>query len=226
VPGQRGVSAGTAFAPDVANASGSKGVNVRWCWADDTPGDPATAFKNGLLSPYLNNCTEIAGCPAFRTPFDVAAFYRQVKLAYPLAVHYGYNGLLLGERHKGFYGSDPRAPGYRSWVGYTASRVRTPSSAAMFADSAELLVGKIVPTPTICPPLSVYWPDGSLRAKPLASVHGRHPGDRANVAWVDGHVSSKPVSIYEDQPANQQTARVGYLSPPGPVRDNGWMNAE
>lgn len=207
------------FARNTPNKSGSRGVNVRWSWSDDTPGDPRQALQNGLLAPYLNYAIDVGRCPAFHTPDRIRDFYENQNLAYPVDVHYGYNGLLLSERHGNFYGSDPNAEGYRCWIGLLASRVRNPPSTVMFADSADLMMGQLIPTPTLCPPLPVYAKDGSLRAKPLPSFHGRHPGGRANVAWVDGHVSSEMVQAPDEN-------RLGFLYPPDENRNNSWMSAE
>jgi prepilin-type processing-associated H-X9-DG protein/prepilin-type N-terminal cleavage/methylation domain-containing protein len=214
------------FDPGITNTSGGQGVNVRWCWSDDTPGDPEQAFRNGLLSPYLGKCTKIAGCPSYQTPDNIINFYRTFGLAYPVAVHYGYNGLLLGERHDNFFASNPSTPGYRTWVGYRREEIARPSSTVMFADSGQFQNSQVVPTPTIYPPLTVQWPNGSDRARPDASVHGRHPGGKANVAWVDGHVSSEKVRIYEDQPDGQRSAGLGFLAPEGADRSNEWMVAK
>jgi prepilin-type processing-associated H-X9-DG protein/prepilin-type N-terminal cleavage/methylation domain-containing protein len=214
------------FDPAITNMSGGKGVNVRWCWSDDTPGDPMVAFCNGFLAPYLGNCTDIAGCPVFDTPDDIVSFYRRFGLSYPVAVHYGYNGLLLGERHENFYASDPSTPGYRTWVGYCRGQLKAPGMTAMFADSGTLVNGQVVPSPTVYPPLTVKWPNGSDRARPGASVHGRHPGGRANVAWADGHVSSEVVCLYDGQPEAERSAKLGFLAPDPEKRSNEWMVAK
>jgi prepilin-type N-terminal cleavage/methylation domain-containing protein/prepilin-type processing-associated H-X9-DG protein len=212
------------FDPTITNMSGGKGVNVRWCWSDDTPGDPQTAFRNGLLSPYLDDSTDIAGCPAFETPSNVVDFYRQYGLAYPVAVDYGYNGLLLGEKHANFYSSDSSVEGYRMWVGYRPEQIDRPSTTVMFGDAAQFMLGQVVPNPTISPTIAVNLPDGRPRATVEATAHARHPNEHVNIAWVDGHSSSEPVQFYSDQPVGQRDAGMGFFAPAtGEQRSNEWV---
>jgi len=201
------------FHGSIPNRSGGLGVNVRWSWSDDTPGDPRLAFQNGLLYPYLASSVDIAGCPEYETPADLVAFYGQFNLAYPVAVDYGYNGLLLGFRHSNFYESNPELTGYRSWVGYRLEEIEKSSTIAMFADAGQLMNGQVAPNPTICPPVAVTFPNGWQRALPLASAHGRHLNDSVNVAWVDGHAAAIRVRLYPDQAVDEITERLGYIGP-------------
>lgn len=200
------------------------GVNVRWCWSDDTPGDPMQAFKNGLIAPYLSKVASIAGCPSYETPQSMIDSYTAVGLAYPAAVHYGYNGLLLGEKHASFLSTNPTAVGYRSWVGYRPATIRRSAETAVFADTAQLMSGRVLPNHTISPPISVNFDNGTPRAIATASVHGRHGRDRANVAWLDGHCTTESVRYYADQPAAERNAKLGYLAPDlNGERSNRWV---
>ncbi len=208
----------------IANRSGGLGVNVRWSWSDDTPGDPQLAFQNGLLYPYLGNSVDIAGCPEFEAPVDIVEFYAQFNLAYPVAVDYGYNGLLLGFRHENFYATNPNLTGYRSWVGYRPEEIGSSSTIAMFADAGDLMLGRVVPNPTISPPIGLSFPNGWLRAKPIASAHGRHVGETVNVTWADGHATSIRVRQYVNQSPETIAKRLGYVAPDiGGERSNKWM---
>lgn len=206
------------------NTSGGKGVNVRWCWADDTPGNPLTAFRNGMLAPYLKDVTRIAGCPVYEVPDNIVDFYKSVNLSYPVAVDYGYNDLLLGLRDPNFYVPDPNTRGYRLWVGFHPAEITHPNTTVMFADSGQMFNGMVIPDPDLQPPIQVDRTPPSTPIPAAANIHGRHPGKTANVAWVDGHVSAEHVRIYNDQPAAEKTAALGYLAPNRQgARSNEWM---
>jgi len=212
------------FAGEVANLSGGVGVNVRWCWSDDTPGDPRQAFRNGLLYRYLGDTIDVAGCAEFETPANVVDFYAQFNLAYPVAVDYGYNGLLLGERHENFHASDSTVFGYRAWVGYQPGEIGQPDTTTMFADAGQLIFGQVVANPTLSPPITVNWENGTPRALVAATAHARHTGQTSNVAWVDGHASSTKVQIHNDQPDSEKSNSLGFIAPDlNGERSNAWM---
>lgn len=200
------------------------GVNRRWCWADDTAGDPMLAFKNGLIGRYLTGPTAIAGCPAFETPQAVIDQYAALGMAYPVAVHYGYNGLLLGFKHANFSVIDENTPGYATWIGYRPGEVRRPSEIVMFADAGQLFLGQVIPMYVLCPPIAVNFPNGNPRAFATPMVHARHGKGRANVAWVDGHCTTEIVQFYGDQTADERAKKLGFLAPDrGGTRSNEWM---
>lgn len=214
----------SVFDPQARTLGGGRGVNVRWCWSDDTPGSPEDAFRNGLLSGYLGGSTEIAGCPARRTPEDIRRFYAEYNMSYPVDVHYGYNGLLLGEKHRNFDVADSRVDGYRRWVGYRPDEVREPTRAVMFADAGRWLIDRVIPNEVLSPSEDVYFRSGKIRAFAGPSFHGRHPGASASTAWVDGHVTGQAVRFGAGQSRGEIDAALGFMAPEeGPPLSNAWM---
>jgi prepilin-type N-terminal cleavage/methylation domain-containing protein/prepilin-type processing-associated H-X9-DG protein len=200
--------------PSIRNSSGTLGANQEWCAAEPVRGDPTDAHRFGILGPYLAEGWESLSCPEYETPADVLETTREIGLAYPQLVHYGYNGLLLGEKHPNFNAVSPEEFGYRRWVGYRQSALERPARTAMFADSAQRLVGRLIPQRDILPPVDEWFEDGSPRAFSRPSAHGRH-SSRASVAWADGHASHRTVTVYADQHEDDHRDRLGFLAPEG-----------
>ncbi|BAM04635.1 type II secretion system protein [Phycisphaera mikurensis] len=200
--------------PDVPGV----GSNVYWCWAEIS-GDPALALRSGSVGRYLQEATAIAGCPDFETPDGVRAFYTGLGRVYPIDVHYAYNGRMLGK---------PSAAGAANWIPYRIEGIGDPGSTVLFHDSGSPGSGGT----EVWPEFEAYpaAPDtraGMAGAGPEGrqTVHARHGGDDANVAWVDGHASSQEVTFaFSD--AAETRLKLGTLDPdPADGASNQWWNA-
>jgi len=175
------------FAPA---ASGIATTNLhRWHGTRDSVGgafDP----REGELTPYLGSDSAsgaVRECPRFAPVLDELE-----RAGVGFERGYGYNAAFVGaERTRAANGVWRVA---RDDVGSRASRFRRPSETVMFADAA-LATGSGVGGPW--GPVTEYsfaepprWPQFLIDASPDPSIHFRHDG-RANVAWLDGHVSAE-----------------------------------
>ncbi|HEY9250538.1 MAG TPA: prepilin-type N-terminal cleavage/methylation domain-containing protein, partial [Rariglobus sp.] len=135
------------------------------------PGDPSAAnwlsltTWAGMLAPYTG-WQKPDGATAFRTGSDVPALHCP---DLDNVFGYGYNYTYLS-----WMGS-----GSRRWARY--SEVPRPSRTLMIVDS--VYTGNAGQWRAFVRP--AYTPAND------AIVDYRHPGDRANVLWVDGHVSAE-----------------------------------
>ncbi len=151
------------------------------------------------LFPFLGKQGKILDCP-------------QAKLE-PMEGGTGMNGGIGGYGYNSYgVGSQAYFIGYSSdnqtecWDkgGLKASQIANPSSTVMFADTANLKWGTttLQAKAEITSPYSIYnVPVDKLKCKKPAgsqmygTIHFRHVGDTANIAWVDGHVSGKQLSF-------------------------------
>lgn len=180
-------------------------VNREWSFAY-LPGSSEVALREGLLGPYLENVNKVLRCPSVN--YTEQIIRAQQIQGRPL-VGYGYNSFKLSRQVNPVIGH---------WRGYLRSAVRRPSATIMFADSGRLVSGLLSPSTDITAP---SWPHADGR--PRATVHGVHSG-LANVAWLDGHVSSKELAPYDRQSVNTRTY-LGYLDPnKDNHRDDQWFN--
>lgn len=193
----------------------------RWHGSRAAPGAPFTP-AGGALTPYLGDgpsagaSVAVRACPEFvPTQLALAAAAPGAGGFERAAGGYGYNNAFVGtDRSPG-----GRAPGGRTlWVvvsdrvGSARSRFADPAGTAEFADAA-LADGN--PTTGIAEYSFIeprFWPD-SVSQRPDPSIHFRHQTDRrsgnsrANVAWLDGHVApramtlSRPSAVYGVDPA-------------------------
>lgn len=183
------------------------GANVSWCWAQ-VSGDFETAFRNGSLSPYLDDLSIIAGCPSWSTPAEAIEWGTSnpflSSFALPLVVHYGYNGRMLGDNL-----------GNGEWRGWRISRILNQTQTVLFADSARLSTN----VQSTAPPAP--WPEWELQPPDRdrldrvfggSTIHGRHAGTKSNVLWADGHASPTPVTLDFATPEEQEQS-IGTLDP-------------
>ncbi len=204
------------------SSTGARGVNQEWCFADPVAGPPERAHEFGIMGDYLDAGGQALMCPDYQTPEDVLQITRNIGLAYPNLVHYGYNGLMLGRKDPNFNTLDQSADGYRTWIGYTKAAVPQPAKTVLFADTARRLAGRLLPQKDVLPPVDEFFADGSPRAFASPTAHGRH-STKATVAWLDGHASRVKPTIYPDQSEADRFDRLGYIAPPSTERDNAWM---
>jgi prepilin-type processing-associated H-X9-DG protein/prepilin-type N-terminal cleavage/methylation domain-containing protein len=171
-------------------------------WGEIVWGTGPFSHGRGFLSPYFDGGgsaeeRKITLCPSFNDTSSlwnlIATDPRNASLAYN---HYGANQSLNG------YGAR----------GGKLSRVRRPTEIAWFADTAQMvsMEGCRAPEP---------WLNGPTSTNP-PTLHARHRGRVANVAWVDGHVSAEKVRFYPSHPsgrpfADRQQMAVGDLDSDG-----------
>lgn len=151
---------------------------VAWCGSRSSSSDP---FKpaGGLLTGYLGNNKDAKSCPTSPQVSKTAGMGGGYTNAG--SGGYGYNGTYLGQQTN-VYGNP-------AWYYPTrVSQVRQSSKTIAFGDSAGLDSNKKhVQIYSITPPQS-SWGPGS------PDMHFRH-ADRANINWVDGHVSSNKLAF-------------------------------
>ncbi|MCW5556660.1 MAG: hypothetical protein KIT22_02260, partial [Verrucomicrobiae bacterium] len=126
-------------------------------------------------------------------------------------VSYGYNTFFLSEKVDFSVGH---------WRGYPITSVRQPAETLMFTDSGGLRSGLLYPTTDITSPKFI-----TSSGAPEPTVHARH-AHRANVVWLDGHVSAEKLAPYDRLRAPGGTD-IGYLDPNNDdVRDDDWFDRD
>jgi prepilin-type N-terminal cleavage/methylation domain-containing protein/prepilin-type processing-associated H-X9-DG protein len=161
---------------------------VAWCGSRSSSSDPFEP-KGGFLTGYLGNSEDAKSCPNSPQVSKTGGLGFSTNAG---SGGYGYNGTYLGQQTN-VYG-DP------AWYYPTrVSQVRQSSKTIAFADSAGLDSNKKhVQIYSITPPQSAWGPGSP-------DMHFRH-ADRANVNWVDGHVSSNKLAFSH---AHYQGASAG-----------------
>lgn len=158
----------------------------------------------GPLAPYLGADQKVKLCPALRDFLTGGATFEDGTGGY------GYNAIYVGG-----------TPADR----YTAARLSHMARASrtvMFTDAAFPKKNGLQEYPYAEP---WEWVDvlGRLKGRLSPSVHFRH-GERANVAWCDGHVTAEVATEYgELNPYGGDAARfkIGWF---GPREDNGYWS--
>jgi len=182
-------------------------ANREWAFAY-VPGTVDDALRNGLLGPYLGNVNQVVQCPSAR--YDAKVVNAMNLQGRPL-VSYGYNS---------FYLSRKVDPSVGHWRGYPHSSVHHPTDTIAFADSGGVNKGLLMPVTDITAP---NWAHAS--GSPGPTVHDRH-NRRANVVWLDGHVSSERLAPY-GRAALSSDSHLGFLDPnQDDKRDDDWFDRE
>jgi len=188
------------------------GGTIRWHGVRQANAVSADASENtfdpslGPLALYLGITGQVKECPAFRNAIQDGG-----KNAYESgAGGYGYNALYIGGRYD-LYGAQPMAA-------QTAARmdmVKQPNETVMFTDTAFVQGSSLIEYSFCEPPLQQDSPGLPTQVRPKPSIHFRHPGDHANVAWVDGHVGAESFAFTYPGPteAIYQAMRVGWFGP-------------
>ena len=171
----------------------------RWHGTRPTMNDPFN-FATSPLKPYLQKGA-IKQCPSFE-PAATGGFEQS-------AGGYGYNDSYLGS-------SQEIASGSMNYLKYQAMYVNVPAKMAMIERPAETIM--FTDAAMAYPDLIEY----SFVEPPLAdgvpsspSIHFRHSG-RANVVWLDGHVTSQlmewtyPTNAYG---ATNASLNLGFFGP-------------
>jgi len=179
--------------PSLSGPFGNPGAKVSWCVAE-TAGDLDVVFGESMLGPYLNDVSQIGGCPSFDVdPAYLAAIKSALGATYP-SIDYAYNGRMLGV---------PGPPaGNATWTGFRLSRIKGLSRTLLFADAGQYndtFDGDVVfslefeleqPVAYTIPP---YTTVGRGTSSGSPTIHGRHNGRSANAAWADGSASNQAV---------------------------------
>ncbi len=150
--------------------------NIRW-WGTRASSS-ADWENNGPLMAYLNNSNGAKRCPS--TPgidkISTDAFEKG-------SGGYGYNNQYLGST---MYS----APYPNCYDLPKISMIRQAAKTVAFTDAAEQSNGKLVEASECTSPKYAAYP--TYDASP--TIHFRHSG-RANVGWVDGHVTSEKMTF-------------------------------
>ena len=181
---------GGCYAPGAANF-----LHNRDRWFGHRSGSTGPFSEGGPLTPYFG-AAAARRCPSFEeylVGFEAGCG------------GYGYNNNFVGQFR--------RPPGYALKSDRTGNRMEafeSPSRTVAFADAAMVDGGIIEYSFAESP----RWPD--FDAQPRPSIHFRHL-KQANVAWLDGHVSSETmefsgpvVDYYQGNPADYL---VGWFGP-------------
>jgi prepilin-type processing-associated H-X9-DG protein len=177
--------------------------------------DPA----RGPLAGYLGSGGAVKRCPSFEAPDDDGT----INAFEAAAGGYGYNDKYVGGRYD-LYGATPR--GARETAGLDAAK--DPARTVMFADAAFMQAGAdgsfLVEYSFSEPPLLQDQPGPPRMVRPIPSIHFRHNGEVASVAWVDGHVQAEAMTFAYPGPRGQTLAGhgLGWFGP----EDNSWFDLE
>jgi len=213
-------------AEDMLNGFGG---TKRWHGVRDINRPDADPEKNcfksakGPLAKYLGSEGEIKECPIFQTYKDyfddyVNDFGSQNAFEANCG-GFGYNDKYIGGRHDLHTGSRAFKTSAKG------NQVTRPAQTVMFTDTAMVKIALPGPTPylieySFCEPPFFVDPAGMYsQYHSSASIHFRHK-DKANVAWVDGHVDRQPISFTHGP--------NGYMVPEQFIRAQkiGWFGPE
>jgi prepilin-type processing-associated H-X9-DG protein len=171
---------------------------MRWHGSRSSPTEPFR-MTNGPLALYLGEHGGVKECPSFRVKepgFEAGCG------------GYGYNSRGVGSETYlfGFLRGAPR--------GMQPQMIAAPAQTVMFTDTAFLDFGRGRPRLIEYSFAEAYFhvadnsPIETHQAVP--SIHFRHAG-KANVAWVDGHVSAESMTIRYS--ALHDEAKIGWFGP-------------
>lgn len=186
--------------------SGGYYTGVHWHGNRSSSSDPWNPAE-GLLVPYLGKSGSIKRCPASALLVSVSTSNTK-NLG---AGGYGYNFTGVGSlSYLSGYGN-----GWHS--GMKPVQIQAPSKCLMFGDVAHLYNGEMVEADELMAPYSLYGASSNMLStkQPTttmnnAKLHFRHQGS-ANVAWVDGHVSSEKIAWSSDP--ERASHNLGFFGP-------------
>ena len=170
-------------------------ANREWAYSY-LQGNREEAFKRGLLGPYLDNASRILVCPSVKYSQAVLAGL-DIQGRPPMS--YGYNSFYLSRLVDAKLGH---------WKGIPDTNVRRPSETVAFADSGDLLQEMLIPCSDITSPI---WPHSDGQPHPTVLMAHRL---KANVTWLDGHVSAEPGADYGREVISNKM-ELGYLDSDG-----------
>lgn len=202
---------GGYFPPAAADQHVNFGGRHRWHGVRETD-SPGSRFdgSQGPLAPYLEESVGIKSCPEFanRASWGSGAFEEGTG-------GYGYNYAYVGgTTFRNGWGDSNMYPAH-------IVEIQSLERTVAFADAA-LAQGSpdhpIVEYGFLEPPFFIdNWTPTYVESpfRPDPSIHFRHPGKTANVAWCDGHVSTAAMSftgpsIYGGEPYKEN---IGWFGP-------------
>jgi prepilin-type N-terminal cleavage/methylation domain-containing protein/prepilin-type processing-associated H-X9-DG protein len=175
---------------------------------DYTQADPAQQldFRGGFLVPYMEANYESFQCPDFGpSQVDDVRFGK-------MACGFAYNGHYLGPGISYDYSNWPTVQAVARPAVYRFRDIQSTSATIAFADSAILNTWSYA-TPKL---LENWLLEPPSRTQP--TVHFRHEGEIANVAFVDGHVESRtrswialPFWFTPEQVQANKDAKLGFV---------------
>ena len=166
--------------------------NRRWFGARDSADQPWDA-ERGPLSPFFERSAELKRCPSFYGNYadDATSFEAG-------SGGYGYNGYYVGGT---WYITGWSNISQSQTVTTRMAQIGSLQMTVAFTDAAFTRGNPesyAIEYPFIEPPYFVNGPHELLEPatpwRPLPSIHFRHGGKTANVAWCDAHVSSVVMS--------------------------------
>ena len=170
-------------------------ANREWAYSY-LQGSREEAFERGLLGPYLDNASRILVCPSVKYSQPVLA---GLEIQGRPAMSYGYNSFHLSRLVDAKLGH---------WRGIPDTSVRRPAQTVAFADSGDVLQEMLAPSSDITSPT---WPHSDGQPHPTVLMVHRL---KANVTWLDGHVSSEPGADYGREIISKKM-ELGYLDSDG-----------
>lgn len=159
-------------------------VNREWCYGYGFQ-DPETAFKQGILGPYLSDAQKILEDPTFDYEGDPMEMVGSMG-ARPTTFGFGYNGFFLSRK----------ITTYGDWEGYPIASIERPAETVMFATSGQLQGKKVRPYENV-------WPKTRMAMRVIRAVEGTN----AYVCWVSGNVSKVPMFMVQ----NYDGTRLGHI---------------
>lgn len=165
--------------------------------------------SEGYLSPYMRDGHYLTLCPLLEGYEDTSTFEAG-------AGGYGYNAAYIGGRSNGWGSWDYTNPN-------VPANVPRPVETIMFTTTAFAKGDGIQEYPYTEPPESVM-PAGLPTTSLQGSTHFRATGNRAIVAWCDGHVTMEDMNSYSGPDyygGDSEEERIGWF---GPMEHNGYWN--
>lgn len=176
---------------------------IRWHGTREG-GDGAFDPTKGPLAPYLGSEGRVKFCPALREVLKGEDTFEEGTGGY------GYNATYIGGTPRDRY------------TGERSANVPRAALTVMFTDAGFPRANGLQEY-AYCEPFRSIDAAGRLRGTLSPSVHFRH-GDRANVAWCDGHASSEQSTqlgggnVYG---GDAKKWKIGWF---GPSDENGYWN--
>jgi prepilin-type N-terminal cleavage/methylation domain-containing protein/prepilin-type processing-associated H-X9-DG protein len=210
------------------HSSGTPWSAGQWWFAYRDSSSDQWDVSRGLLTPYIDSKGELLHCPqADLLPIDGSSGMNGG------VGGYGYNSYGVGSTayFDGYGASDSSTCWDKG--GVVSSRIAAPAFTVMFADAANFKWGstQLEEKAELTCPYSLWnVPVSGLRckkpagAKMYGTMHFRHTGHTANVAWIDGHVDGRSIVFSwawggaED--AERRKAGLGMFGP----EDNSMMD--
>lgn len=178
--------------PPAASDSVYPGANLhRWFGARDTTSDPFDSSR-GPLSPFFERNANVKKCPSFASHIEDGAAAFEAGCG-----GYGYNQMYVGGSYQ-VYGYSVKSAVDTARMADIGALTKT----VVFSDTALASGASAIEYSFMEPPFFVSGPHPLLEPpapygspmRPIPSIHFRHGGVTANVAWCDGHVSNAPMS--------------------------------